>query len=233
MGVYAWMTRRAFLGDACRVAAVFALPAIPGTALAAEENEAEINPVEDLMREHGVLRRVLLIYGEVIQLIDGKKEVPPGVVADSAGIVRRFVEDYHEKLEEEELFPRFEEAGQYTDLVRVLYTQHQAGRRLTDLILKSTASGMPATAGARRELRPVLHQFIRMYRPHADREDTVLFPAFRSIVSAELFDQLGERFEGKEQKLFGKEGFEKMVKTVGEIEKRLGIFELSQFTPQV
>jgi hypothetical protein len=31
-----------------------------------EEKEAELGPPEDLMREHGVLKRVLLVYGEVL-----------------------------------------------------------------------------------------------------------------------------------------------------------------------
>jgi hemerythrin-like domain-containing protein len=71
-----------------------------------------------------------------------------------------------------------------------------------------------------------------MYRPHAAREDTVLFPVFRSIVTPREFDELGEKFEDKEHELFGKEGFEKMVESVGEIEKKLGVYDLSSFTPE-
>ena len=47
------------------------------------------------------------------------------------------------------------------------------------------------------------------------------------------FDALGEEFETKEHQLFGKEGFEGEVEKVGEIEKQLGIYDLSKFTPQV
>ena len=64
-----------------------------------------------------------------------------------------------------------------------------------------------------------------MYRPHEAREDTVLFPAFRGIVSAHEFDALGEEFEKKEDQLFGDEGFFKVVGQVAELEKKLGIFE--------
>jgi len=72
-----------------------------------------------------------------------------------------------------------------------------------------------------------------MYRPHAAREDTVLFPAFRSVVSSKEFDALGEEFEDREQELFGKKGFVNMVNAVAEIEKKLGIYELAQFTPEL
>lgn len=61
------------------------------------------------MREHGVLERVLLIYDEAIRRIDANEDLPPDAVMDSAKIVRSFIEDYHEKLEEDFLFPRFNE----------------------------------------------------------------------------------------------------------------------------
>jgi hypothetical protein len=83
------------------------------------------------------------------------------------------------------------------------------------------------TAGAK-----ALAEFIRMYRPHEAREDTVLFPALRPIVSAHEYAALGEDFEDLEHKLFGKEGFEGVIVRVGELEKKIGIYELSQFTPK-
>jgi hemerythrin-like domain-containing protein len=72
-----------------------------------------------------------------------------------------------------------------------------------------------------------------MYNPHEAREDTVLFPAFRKIVSANEYASLGEDFEKKEHELFGEDGFEKMVDKVTNIEKKLGIYELAQFTPKI
>jgi len=231
-------SRRDFLGIAGGLAVGFTVSTIPCTALAAEKEATEgkqagVNPVEDLMREHGVLRRVLLIYEEALRRLDSTKEIPPGVIEDSTGIIRRFVEDYHEKLEEEEIFPRFEQAGKYGDLVRVLYAQHQAGRRLTSLILKLSKPAVPAGSEATQELAKAIQQFIRMYRPHAAREDTVLFPAFHFVVSLKAFDVLGEKFEDREQELFGKVGFVNMVNAVAEIEKKLGIYELAQFTPEL
>jgi hemerythrin-like domain-containing protein len=257
-------SRRRFLCLTGSLAAGIALPAIAPAVLAAGKKEGKgkesgVNPVEDLMREHGVLRRVLAIYGEVISRTHGAKEVPSGVIADAAGIIRRFVEDYHEKLEEEEIFPRFEKAGKLNDLVRVLFEQHAAGRRLTDYILtfskpeelktdeanKEMSETMQQIYGGKpliwkgkarekkQDLSSAMQQFIQMYRPHAAAEDTVLFPAFRSIVSPGEFDELGEKFEDREEQLFGKQGFEKMVESVAGIEKKLGIYELSKFTPKV
>jgi hypothetical protein len=116
-----------------------------------DEEKEEVSPAEDLMREHGVLKRVLLIYGEAIRRMETDDDSPPDTVADSAKIIRNFIEDYHEKLEENFLFPRFKKAGKLVDLANVLLQQHQAGRRLTDLALElATPQGIktPMTAAS-------------------------------------------------------------------------------------
>jgi hemerythrin-like domain-containing protein len=225
---------------ACAAAAGAAL-ALPGLAAArtaaaappaksADPGVGDVAPAEDLMREHGVLNRILLIDEEGIRRLESGGESPDRVLQSAARIVQRFIDAYHEKLEEEHLFPRFEKAGRLVDLVHTLREQHDAGRRLTKRILEVTSGG-PATA-QRTELSDPLRSFIRMYRPHEAREDTVLFPAFRGIVSPADYDRLGDQFEDKEHELFGAHGFEEIVGEVAALEKDFGIDDLSRFTPR-
>ncbi len=96
------------------------------------------------MREHGVLKRVLLIYDEVRRRIAANSDFPPDVVAGGAKIIRSFIEEYHEQLEEKHLFPRFRSHHTLVDLVDVLEEQHKAGRRVTERIVTLTAGGLPA-----------------------------------------------------------------------------------------
>lgn len=203
-------------------------------ALGAPEEE-DVAPAEDLMREHGVLNRLLLIYEEAIRRLGARQEFAPRVLSEAAGIVRRFIEEYHEKSEEESLFPRFEKARKLVDLVAVLRQQHQAGRRVTAEIERLAGRLTFSEAGRAdgRALAEAMRLFIRMYRPHEAREDTVLFPVFRSLVSKKEYEDLGNAFEEKEHRLFGKEGFEKVVAEVASLEKELGIYELSRFTPRL
>ncbi|MBI1851224.1 MAG: hemerythrin domain-containing protein [Planctomycetes bacterium] len=184
------------------------------------------------MREHGVLKRILLIYGECVRRLDSAEDIPPTALAESAGIIRSFIEDYHEKLEENFLFPRYRKANKLVDLVDVLVEQHQAGRRLTDTTLRFANLRALKTPDDRQRLAISLRQFVRMYSPHEAREDTVLFPALHEIVAPSEYDALGEDFEKKERESFGEEGFEKMVDRVATIEKSLGIYDLRQFTPR-
>ena len=192
-----------------------------------------ISPAEDLMREHGVLNRILLIYDEHLHLLAAKKTFDGSVLASAADIVKHFVEEYHEKLEEDFLFPRFRKVGKHVKLVDTLQAQHKAGRETTAKIRElAGVATLKYVSSDSEKLADALREFLRLYRPHEAREDTVVFPAFRSIVSAHEYDALGEDFEKKEDELFGDEGFFKVVDQVAQLEKKLGIYELAQFTPK-
>jgi hemerythrin-like domain-containing protein len=194
--------------------------------------EAEVSAPEDLMREHGVLNRILLIFDEGVRRVRAKEELPAEVIRQTAEIVRKFVEDYHEKLEENFIFPEFEKRNQLASLMKTLREQHAAGRKMTDLVLRNASAARLALPAGRDELVYACTAFVRMYRPHEAREDTIVFPALHKILTAETMDKLGDQFEAEEDRLFGDGGFEHNVAQVAEIEKKLGIYELEQFTPK-
>lgn len=195
-----------------------------------EKKEEEVAPGEDLMREHGVLRRVMLVYDEAVRRLHAGQPLALDAVADGAGIIRRVIEDYHEKLEEDFLFPRLEKARKLTDLVAVLRTQHEAGRAVTAAVQK-LARGPVRTEQDRDQLAGRLVAFTRMYRPHASREDTVLFPAFHELVGEKAYRELGDEFEDREKKVLGQSGFEGAVREVAKLEAALDIGDLAKFTP--
>lgn len=225
--------RRSFLRQSAIMSTVTAAgfsSALP--ALGEKKDTEEVSPAEDLMREHGLLNRLLLIYEEHARLIDGRQDFDPAILSDAAGIIRHFVEDCHEKLEEDYLFPRFRKARKLTDLVDTLNQQHQGGRRLTSIIQRLAVPATRKNPSDARELSVVLRSFLRMYRPHEAREDTVLFPEFKKMVSRHEYEALGDEFEKKEDQLFGEDGFFKVVDQVGVLERKLGIYDLGQFTPK-
>jgi hemerythrin-like domain-containing protein len=210
---------------------------VPGLSPADEKEkdkvEEEVGAVEDLMREHGVLNRVLLIYEEALRRLGAEEDLPPNVFHTTATLVRKFVEDYHEKLEEKFIFPEFEKRKELVDLIKVLRKQHAAGRAVTDVVLRNAAPERYRKEAGRKGLVSACRAFIRMYRPHEAREDTVLFPALGKVVPAKRLKELGEQFEKEEDRLFGEEGFEKVVDQVAASEKGLGIHDLDQFTPKL
>jgi hemerythrin-like domain-containing protein len=176
------------------------------------------------------MSRLLLVYAEAIRRLEAGVELLPDDLSAAAGIVRRFAHEYHEKLEEEHVFKHFEKAGTLVDLVTVLKAQHEAGRRVTADVLGLATPAMAGEARARQTLVSRLRSFVRMYRPHEAREDTVLFPALRRLLPDREYRALGRRFEQRERELLGERGFAGVVDEVAAIEKSLGLYELAQFT---
>ncbi len=195
-----------------------------------EEAEDSVTPPEDLMREHGVLDRMLLVYEAAMRRFDAKDDFDPAAITQSAQVIQEFIENYHEKNEEQQVFPRFVKANQMTELVATLLTQHRAGRKVTENILK-LAPNSRQDGDDRRQLVSAMRSFIAMYRPHAAREDTDLFPKLRTLVSQNEYDAIAEQFERDEKQKFGDDGFEKMVDRVSQIERMIGVDDLAKFTP--
>jgi hemerythrin-like domain-containing protein len=71
------------------------------------------------MREHGVIRRVLVVYREASARLRSKPaSVPPDALQKAAKLMRSFGEDYHEKqLEEAHIFPALTKAGPLVSMV--------------------------------------------------------------------------------------------------------------------
>jgi len=197
-----------------------------------EDQPAEVTASEDLMREHGILRRALLVYTEIVpKLRSIPGVVPPEALLRTAQLFRAFGEDYHEsKLEEPYIFPVVKKAGgPAAGLPDILVAQHQRGRQITDYILAATQGAKIGDTNAE-GLARTLETFVLMYRNHAAREDTIVFPAWKQTLSAEQYDELGDKFEEIEQQTFGTDGFDDAVRQMNEIEGRLGLTDLAQFT---
>ena len=175
----------------------------------------------------------MLIYDEIGRRLKTGEEFPSQVLAEANDIIRRFIEEYHEKNEETQLFNRFSSAGKLVELVATLYQQHLAGRKLIAEVNAANTEENLKNPTEHARVADFLNSFNRLYRPHAVWEDTVLFPAFRSVISGKDFAALGETFEKDEVKLFGADGYEKIVGQVADLEKKLGIHNLQQFTPKV
>ncbi|HZT87516.1 MAG TPA: hemerythrin domain-containing protein [Stellaceae bacterium] len=205
----------------------FAAPEVPKPG-----GEKEVGAVEDLMREHGVLRRALLVYIDCVpKLRASPTALPTTPLAQAAKLFRDFGEDYHErKLEEAYIFPALKKAGgPAANYVDVLKAQHERGREITDYILGIVSKGTIG-GGEAEPLARAFASFVLMYQNHTAREDTIVFPAWKAVLSATELDAMGDKFEQIERQTFGKDGFDDAVTQIGNIEQALGFADLAQFT---
>jgi hemerythrin-like domain-containing protein len=200
-----------------------------------------IPPDDDLMREHGVLKRVLLCYREMIAQAQSGEKLNAAHVQDSALIIHDYIEGFHEGLEEGYVFPRLQ-SGQVVSTdgtlivgstVTTLVVQHARGRVITQFLLTHATARQLASPGMTTRLAAAMQAFDRMYEPHEAWEDTIVYPAFREIVPPAELTALGAHFAELERQQFHADEFTVMVNRVAEIEQELGIDKLDQFTPEV
>jgi hemerythrin-like domain-containing protein len=227
-------SRRAALttGAGLAVAGTLLLPGCSSGDAGKAGFDAYVTANEDLMREHGVLRRILVVYRETAaRLRAGAAGFDLGAVGDAAKLFQTFGEDYHEHgLEEQQIFPTVRNTGgEAATLVDPLLAQHERGRQITRFIQSSCASGKLA-AGSGRVLARALEGFARMYEAHTAYEDTIVFPAWKNTMSKAQLDAAGDRFEDIERKTFGGNGFKMAVEQIAAIERRLGLHDLALFT---
>ena len=232
--------RRRFLIRAATGGAGLLVAAVDSSIVSAAEKrgsqkqaeEKEVGAVEDLMREHGVIRRALLVYREsAAKLRSNPSSVDPGALLKTARLFRTFGEDYHErKLEEAHIFPAVRKAGgPAAGYVDVLIAQHNRGREITDYILAVAGKGAIGS-GDVEPLARVFESLDLMYENHAAREDTILFPAWKDALSERQLREMGDKFEDIEREQFGKDGYEDAVAQIGQIEQTLGFADIAQFT---
>lgn len=224
--------RRSLIAAGVTTLTVAAAPGLVQAAGKERGKEKEVTATEDMMREHGVLRRALLVYAETApRLRASTGTIDPKALNETAKLFRTFGEDYHErKLEEAHVFPVVRKTrGPASAIPDILVAQHNRGREITDYILNNTGKGAIGTGDAEPMAR-VLETLVVMYQNHAAREDTIIFPAWKDALSEHQLEDMGELFERIEHQQFGKDGFDDAVAKIAAIEGTLGFGDLAQFT---
>ncbi len=158
-----------------------------------EEGQPSVG--EEMMQDHGLLERLLLVYDEAARRIERGDALDVSLVLRAAGLVRTFIQEYHERTEEDFIFSSLRSGGRQVELLSTLSLQHQQGRQLTKEVERL------GNGGASPALAQVLRVFACMYRPHVAREDTVLFPAFRKLAGRARYRELGENLDHRERAL--------------------------------
>jgi hemerythrin-like domain-containing protein len=194
------------------------------------EEPPDVSATEDLMREHGILRRLLVVYRESAAVIrSAPKTLDLAALGQAVDLFRTFGEAYHEKgLEEAHVFPMVKKAGgRVADLVDTLTAQHDRGRQINDFLSGRVKAGSLGDAGP---VADALESFARMYEIHAALEDTVVFQAWRASLGKTALDDWSDKFEDIEHQTFKGDGFDLALEQVSTIEQRLGLSDLARYT---
>jgi hemerythrin-like domain-containing protein len=140
--------------------------------------------------------------------------------------------DHHQKLEETHIFPAFDAANKMGGLVGVLREQHAAGAQLTGTLKQLAAGFSTKDLEKRRILGSAIHQFGRMYRAHSNREDTMLFPLVRGLITPRAYADLSSAVEKADGAVPANNGFDELIRKLANYENMLGIGDLAALTPR-
>src|SRR5512143_3193997 len=112
------ITRRDLIGPGALLVGVAACGGARALTPSGTDKGEDVSAVEDLMREHGLLERILEVYAECARnLRNGDRDIR-ATVTTTVAVTSAFVEDYHERLEEQFVFPHFVR----TDLAQLVAT---------------------------------------------------------------------------------------------------------------
>lgn len=185
---------------------------------------------EELMVEHGLLKRTILVYREFMRRIAAGQPVSRALVLSSTQVIQDFIHDFHEPLEEGYVFPVVNRS--MPQIIADLLVQHARGREQTQIVLTAAAGkGSVITGSASHTVAEAMDKFTIMYEPHESWEDTQVFPALRAASTGTQIVQLARHFAALQNQQFGPNAFGQMLEKVETCEKELGIYGLSMYTP--
>jgi hemerythrin-like domain-containing protein len=220
------LQRRALMGSLGIAGLVIALPAVARDEVK-KAADAVLTPAEILSRNSAVLQRVMLVYENGIRRAVDGEDIDPTVFVQCAEVARDFFHNFHEKAEQELVYPVFTKAGRMVDLVNALSAQQGEGRKLTDRII----DGAPKihTKEQREALAGDIKSFIDLYRPHLAREETDIFPTLHHLVTADEYGRMAAELLKRETAAFGQDGgFEAAIKKIAQVEAKIGMHDLAE-----
>jgi len=187
--------------------------------------------IEILSRQHGVIYRAAAILEEIKGGIDARMDLPPEITGGTVEILRLFMVGHHQQLEEKYIYPVFDAPGKMNGFIEVLRQQHAAGARLIEIMRGLSGEFLAKDLEKRRTMGSMIHLFSRMYRAHAEREDTELLPLLRRMMPQKSYAELSAVLNRAETEFLGQNGFEETIHKLAGYENVLGIGDLASFTP--
>lgn len=184
-------------------------------------------PAENLTAQHGAVGRLLLVFQDVAKQMQGGQQVDTKPLHNATQIIQTAVVQLHAPLEEQFIYPRLEQSGPHAQTIKALREQHAAIREINTMLMQTTQSGRISDP---KQTAQTLNDLARMVSAHVAREHSEIFPAFRMMMPASQYMELGEQFHQREQAALGGQGLAQILTQVASIEANFGMKDLAQFT---
>ena len=149
-------------------------------------------PVQRLVDEHKVIKRLLGVLPAMLADLDLKTEQGRKLALDSVDFIRSFADKYHHAKEEDLLFKYFDEN---LDILKVMHSDHETGRAHVRAVVKAVEDRNTEEAVTH------LKAYRELLTEHIRKEDEVLYPWLdRQLTDSQVgrlftaFGEVDERF---------------------------------------
>ena len=153
------------------------------------------DPIEELMNEHRTIEKVLTALAAAED-----HPVDLAFYQQVVDFLAHFADGCHHDKEEKRLFPSMEEKGmtQESSLLGLMYEEHETGRAQVALMRLCIEEGNLEA------VQRVARDVVALLRDHIEREDHVLFPMARDLLSDEELARLGAAFATDQNQACGR-----------------------------
>ena len=172
-----------------------------------------------LMIEHRLIERMLLVIKDILADIESKNTVDPVLVDIAIDFIRVYADRTHHGKEEDILFRKLKNKPLSTDdrrLMNELIEEHVFGRQTTKALVDANTRYRNGDETALADIADKLLTLIEFYPKHIEKEDKVFFPSSRTYFTDEEDQAMLARFWEFDRKMI----HEKYKSVVEGLERR-------------
>ncbi len=161
--------------------------------LKAPVNEIKYSPpMQKLVDEHVLIKRLIALIPEIINNLDVKSEEGRQIVLDGIDFIRSYADKYHHAKEEEILFGYFDED---LAIIKVICDDHVTGRGFVKAAL-AALDDKDKEAVARH-----LTSYRELLTQHIKKEDEILYPWMDRNLTTTQVGELYSKFQEAEEQI--------------------------------
>ncbi len=142
-------------------------------------------PLRNLVDEHTVIKRLLVLVPRILEDLDIARENDRKLVLDLIDFIRSYADRYHHAKEEDILFKVLDED---LEILKSMHEEHRAGRGHVQAVLDALE------AGNNQEVRDHLTAYGQLLTGHIKKEDEILYPWIDRNLSVSKVGVLFTRF---------------------------------------
>lgn len=169
-------------------------------------------PTAQLVAEHDRILVLLQVIDCLADLAEGA-EPPVEAMAQALDLVRRYADELHHGKEEQQLFPRLEQAGMPVDFgpVACMRHEHEEGRACVAAMQEALEALRSGQEGAGLAYSRSSRAYTQLLRDHIAKENQVLFPMAERMLEPGVKAELLRAFAAVEAEEVGAEEVQRLV----------------------